>query len=77
MQEILVLIGQTPTPAEARELGELMRDLGGWGVSVVFAVAIAFLWRRIGEKDERIFFLLDKQTAIFDKLEKINENRNK
>lgn len=65
------VLGQTPD--DIKSLGETMRDLGGWGVAAVFAVAIGFMWKRIGEKDERIFTLLDKQTAIFDKLDKLNK----
>lgn len=62
---------------DALALGELLKTLGGYGLSAVLAFVIRFLWAEIKSKekviaarDDKIFNLLDKQNEILKHLEK-------
>ena len=48
------------SPEDFRSWGEALRDLGGWGVSLVFLVIIIALFRENRNKDNRIFGYLEK-----------------
>jgi hypothetical protein len=45
-----------------------LRDAGGWGIAVVEAFVLVFLWRRyeakLDAKDARLFALLDRTNDI-------------
>lgn len=48
---------------------DFFRDAGGWGIAVVEAVVIVFLWRKLDSTNTKIFNLLDKTNAILALIE--------
>lgn len=53
-----------------------LRDSGGWGLSVVFGVAIVRMWAELKAKDAKVFDLLDKQNLILNAIERMALRRN-
>lgn len=43
---------------------EFLRDAGGWGLAVLEAGVIVFLWRKLDATNQKIFNLLDKTNEI-------------
>jgi hypothetical protein len=58
------------TPTEAGTWVQFLRDAGGWGLSVVEAGVIWYLWRELKAKDLRLFTLLDRTNEILAALQR-------
>ena len=49
---------------------------GGWGVAAALVFVCVKLWRQLGEKEERIFTLLDRQNEVLKALERIERKES-
>jgi len=56
-----------------QEITEILQTAGGWGVSAILGGVCWRLWKQLGDKDERIFSLLDRQNEILKLLERIEK----
>lgn len=48
----------------ATEWVTFLREAGGWGIALVEAGVIVFLWKRLEQKDAKLFGLLDRTNDI-------------
>ena len=54
-----------------KELADALQIAGGWGVAAMLGIVCWRLWRQLGDKDERIFTLLDRQNEVLKALERL------